>query len=62
MPEINWNLKAKEIFDKVISNLPQFHRSIAEKLVKESAEEIAKTKNMSEVKEKELIEAFFKEI
>ncbi len=62
MSEINWNPKAKEIFDKVISNLPQFHRSIAERLVKESAEEIAKNKNMTSVEEKELIEAFFKEI
>jgi len=62
MSDMQWNPKAKEIFDKVISNLPQFHRSIAEKLVKESAEEIVKTKNMSEVQEKELIEAFFKEI
>lgn len=62
MSEINWNPKAKEIFDKVISNLPQFHRSIAERLVKESAEEIAKNKSMTEVQEKELMEAFFKEI
>jgi CRISPR/Cas system-associated endonuclease Cas3-HD len=62
MPEMNWSPKAKEIFDKVISNLPQFHRSIAERLVKESAEEIAKNKNMTEVQEKELVEAFFKEI
>lgn len=59
---MQWNTQAKEIFDKVISNLPQFHRSIAEKLVKESAEEIAKSKNMAIVEEKELIEAFFKEI
>jgi len=62
MSEISWNPKAKEIFDKVISNLPQFHRSIAERLVKDSAEEIAKSKNLTSVEEKELIEAFFKEI
>jgi ribosomal protein L17 len=62
MPEMNWSPKAKEIFDKIINNLPQFHRSIAERLVKESAEEIAKNKNITEVQEKELVEAFFKEI
>lgn len=62
MSEINWNPKAKEIFDKVIGNLPQFHRTIAERLVKESAEEIAKNKNLASVEEKELMEAFFKEI
>lgn len=62
MSDIQWNPPAKEIFDKVISNLPQFHRTIAEKLVKESAEEIAKSKSLTSVEEKELIEAFFKEI
>ncbi|MDD5194318.1 MAG: hypothetical protein PHQ96_01420 [Candidatus Omnitrophica bacterium] len=62
MSEITWSVKAKEIFDKVITNLPQFHRSIAQKLVKASAEEIAKAKGLSSVEEKELIEAFFKEI
>ena len=62
MSYIQWSPKANEIFDKVISNLPQFHRTIAEKLVKESAEEIAKNKNITSVEEKELVEAFFKEI
>ena len=62
MPEMQWSAKAKEIFDKVISNLPQFHRSIAERLVKESAEEIAKNKKLTIVEEKELVEAFFQEI
>ena len=62
MSDMQWSTKAKEIFDKVISNLPQFHRSIAERLVKESAEEIAKNKKMIIVEEKELVEAFFQEI
>lgn len=62
MSDIPWSAKAKEIFDKVITNLPQFHRSIAQTLVKESAQELAKAKGLSSVEEKELIEAFFKEI
>jgi hypothetical protein len=62
MSGLPWDPKAKEIFDKVINNLPQFHRTIAEKLVKESAQDIAKSKNLGSVQEKELIEAFFKEI
>lgn len=62
MSEIEWNPKAKEIFEKVINNLPQFHRTIAQKLVKESAEEIAKGKGLFTVEEHQLIEAFFKEI
>ena len=44
MPDIQWTPKAKEIFDKVISNLPQFHRTIAEKLVKESERKLPKIK------------------
>jgi TRAP-type C4-dicarboxylate transport system substrate-binding protein len=62
MPEITWSKEAQEIFDKVITNLPQFHRSIAQKLVKESAEEIAESRGLTTVEKKELVEAFFKEI
>jgi len=59
---MNWNQKAQEIFNKILNHLPQFHRSIAERLVKESAENIAKEKNKTEVTEEDLIEAFFKEV
>jgi ribosomal protein L17 len=62
MPDIQWNPKAKEIFDKVISNLPQFHRTIAQKLVKESAEELARARAASMVEEEDLVKAFFKEV
>ncbi|MBU0694856.1 MAG: hypothetical protein KKC11_09380 [Candidatus Omnitrophica bacterium] len=62
MSGINWDDKAKDIFDKVISNLPQFHRTIAEKLVKESAENLARDRNSSIVQEKDLVAAFFKEV
>ncbi|MDD3296892.1 MAG: DUF2621 family protein [Candidatus Omnitrophica bacterium] len=60
--DIKWNEKAKEVFDKVINNLPQFHRSIAEKLVKETAESLAKERNASEVGEQDLVKAFFQEV
>ncbi len=60
--EIEWAEDAKNTFDKVISNLPQFHRSIAQRLVKESAEEITRGRKGKLVEEKDLIEAFFKEI
>lgn len=62
MQEITWNEKAQATFDKVINNLPQFHRTIAQRLVKESAEEITQKRNSTEVEEKDLIEAFFREI
>lgn len=60
--DIKWNDKAKEDFDKIIENLPQFHRSIAEQLVKESAETQAKERNSQTVEEKDLVVAFFKEV
>jgi len=62
MSDVTWDTKVKEVFDKVINNLPQFHRSIAQKLVKESAEEIAQGRGSNTVEERDLIEAFFREI
>lgn len=57
-----WNKEAEEIFDRIIDSLPQFHRSIAKRLVKESAEEIARSKNRKELEKEDLIQAFFKEV
>ena len=62
MSSIQWDKKAQDIFDTVIGNLPQFHRSIAEQLVKECAEEIAASRGSQSVQEKDLIEAFFREV
>ncbi len=62
MSEIIWSPEAKDIFDKITGNLPQFHRAIAQKLVKQSAEDIALGKNKPCVEEDDLIEAFFKEV
>jgi hypothetical protein len=59
---MEWDNKVKETFDKIINELPQFHRSIAQRLVKESAEEIARQRGASIVEEKDLVEAFFKEV
>ncbi|MCM8787180.1 MAG: DUF2621 family protein [Candidatus Omnitrophica bacterium] len=62
MSEVNWSNKAKETFEKVISNLPQFHRTIAQKLVKESAEQLAKERSAEVVEEEDLVKAFFREV
>lgn len=63
MSEIQWENRAKEIFEKITGSLPQFHRSIAQKLVKESAEEIARNRGGGDcVTENDLIRAFFKEV
>lgn len=62
MEEVSWKPEAKDIFDKIINDLPQFHRSIAQRLVKESAEDIVLGKGGNIVEERDLIEAFFKEV
>jgi len=60
--EINWSNTAKSIFDKVVENLPQFHRSIAEQLVKEKAEELTKERQSDTVEDKDVVIAFFQEV
>ncbi len=60
--EIKWEPCAREKFNKVISSLPQFHRTIAEKLVYQKAEDLAKKRDSSLVEEVDLIQAFFQEV
>ncbi|UCC95866.1 MAG: DUF2621 family protein [Candidatus Omnitrophota bacterium] len=60
--DIQWGESAKENFDKVINNLPQFHRTIAKQLVKDRAEELAQRRGSSAVENKDLVVAFFKEV
>ena len=60
--DIQWKESSKKIFDKVIENLPQFHRSIAKQLVKEKAEELALERNSEVVEDKDMVVAFFQEV
>lgn len=60
--EVIWNQGTKSKFDKIIENLPQFHRTIAEQLIKEKSEELAKARDSKEVEDKDLIIAFFQEV
>ncbi|MCM8792462.1 MAG: hypothetical protein NC826_04930 [Candidatus Omnitrophica bacterium] len=62
MNNIVWSKRAEETFKKILEHLPQFHRSIAQRLVKEKAEIITSEKGLSEVYEQQLIEAFFQEV
>ena len=59
---IKWNPPTLETFNKVINNLPQFHRNIAKQLVKEKAEELSKERGSEVVEDEDLIIAFFQEI
>lgn len=60
--DIRWDDRAKEKFDKIINNLPQFHRTIAQKLVKEKAQILAMDRKSEVVEDKDLITAFFQEV
>ena len=59
---IEWSKDAKEHFEEVVGNLPQFHRSIAEQLVKEKAEELAVKRESGIVENKDVVTAFFQEV
>ncbi len=60
--EIIWSKGAKEKFDKITENLPQFHRTIAQQLIKGKSEELAKGRGSGEVEDEDLITAFFQEV
>lgn len=59
---MEWKKESWELFQKILTHLPQFHRTIAQKLVKETAEKIAFHKNKEFVEEEDLIYAFFEEV
>ena len=60
--EIIWNGETKSKFDRIIENLPQFHRTIAEQLIKRKSEELAEARDSQEVEDKDLVVAFFQEV
>ncbi|MCX7661363.1 MAG: hypothetical protein N2Z79_01605, partial [Candidatus Omnitrophica bacterium] len=62
MGQLIWTKEAEEIFKKILNHLPQFHRSIAERLVKEKAEMIAEDRSLNQVSDREVIEAFSQEV
>ncbi|MDP8290360.1 MAG: DUF2621 family protein [Candidatus Susulua stagnicola] len=59
---IIWNQETKNKFNNITENLPQFHRTIAEQLIKQKSEELAEARNSKEVEDKDLIIAFFQEV
>lgn len=60
--EVIWSKEAKKKFNKIIEKLPQFHKTIAQRLVKVKSESIAKARGSEEVEDKDLITAFFQEV
>ena len=60
--DVQWNQDAQKTFDAVIGNLPQFHRSIAEQLVKQKAENLAAARTAKSVENTDVVIAFFQEV
>ena len=60
--EFQWNIEAKKNFDAIVASLPQFHRTIAQRLVKEKSEELARGRGSQTVEIKDVISAFFQEV
>ena len=59
---IEWEKSAEEMFNKVLDNLPQFHRNIAKQLVRQKSEELAVSRGSKEVQQADLVAAFFQEV
>ncbi|MBD3245763.1 MAG: DUF2621 family protein [Candidatus Omnitrophica bacterium] len=59
---IEWRPDAEQVFQQVVSHLPQFHRSIAERLVREKAPELARSRQAERVTREDVIGAFMQEV
>ena len=58
---INWEKNAQEKFNQLIEKVPAFLRDLARDKVSKRAESLVVKENRSEVTEKDMVNAFFKE-
>ena len=61
MGNIIWDKTTQEKFSQILGKIPVFLRSIAEKKVSQKVEDILRQENRLEVREKDLVDAFFSE-
>jgi len=59
---MDWDKNTQEKFESATDKMPLFHRTIAKKLIRQSAEEIAAQRSSKIVEEQDLVKAFFKEV
>lgn len=59
---MDWEPKTKEKFENMIAKIPLFHRRITEEAVTRRSEEIAQSRNSGEVREEDVIGAFFSDV
>ena len=60
--EYEWHKEARTYFETIVHNLPQFHRTIAQRLVKEKSEILAQERGSCAVEPQDVIIAFFQEV
>ena len=56
-----WETATEEKFQKIIGGIPDMIRGIAETRVSKCAEQIVRNDNRTEITEKDMVDAFFKE-
>jgi hypothetical protein len=59
---MNWDSSTEAKFRAFISKIPIFHRGIAEEVATKKAEEIARTRNSTQVEDQDVIGAFFSDV
>ena len=59
---MDWEIKTKEKFAAMISKIPVFHRRITEEAVTKKSEEIAQSRNSTQVQEQDVVGAFFSDV
>ena len=59
--DIRWDSQTAEKFQQLLDKVPVFLRDTAKERVTKRAEQIVRESNRSEISEKDLVDAFFKE-
>ncbi len=59
--KISWDKPTEEKFKKILENIPDMIRGIAETRVSKKAEGIVREDNRTEITEKDMVDAFFAE-
>jgi len=59
---MDWEPKTIERFELMISKIPVFHRRITEEAVIKRSEEIAQSRNSTQVQEQDVVGAFFSDV
>ncbi len=59
---MDWEAKTKERCEVMIAKIPVFHRRITEEAVTKRSEEIAQSRNSTQVQEQDVVGAFFSDV